>query len=388
INWKRLLPEGPHYFFVEKDFSGKAEYENGFGMQELFPVNSLGLITKRDNLSISFNTDEQIEKLSYFLNDKNHLADVCEYFGIPIKDKDKWDASIARKNTSFDEIRKNIFDILYRPFDTRKIFYNEYFVARLNKKVLRHLQYANTAIIIGRQGQAVGNTGNWNIVYITNSLVDQNIFYRGGGTVFPLYLYPDENTLNHTEKRRPNLDPSIVQEIAQRTGLTFTEEKEDRENTFAPMDVLDYIYAVLYSTIYREKYREFLKIDFPRIPYPENAEHFQTLASYGSLLRSLHLMEKVSPARDTADFPVAGTNKIETLQYQGGRVYVNKRQYFEPIPPEIWGCSIGGYRPAEKWLKDRRGRVLSFEDIEHYQKIITVLKMTIPLQLQIDAVIA
>jgi predicted helicase len=387
VPWQKLEAQPPQYFFVAKNFENKAEYERGFSVQDLFPVNSLGLITKRDNLSISFNTDEQIEKLSFFLNDKNNLSDVCEYFGVPLKDKDKWDASIARKSTSFNEIRKNIFDIMYRPFDIRKIFYNEYFVARLNKKVLRHLQYANNAIIIGRQGQAVGNTGSWNIVYITNTLVDQNIFYRGGGTVFPLYLYPGENSLDKNEKRRPNLAPSIIQEISAGTGLVFTEEKTGADDTFAPIDLLDYIYAVLHSNNYRAKYREFLKIDFPRIPWPENAERFQKLKYLGSLLRGLHLLENSSPIMGLADFPVAGTNEIETVSYKDKKVFINRKQYFETVPPELWGYHIGGYQPAEKWLKDRKGRALSFEDIEHYRKIITVLKMTLKLQARIDGVV-
>jgi predicted helicase len=146
------------------------------------------------------------------------------------------------------------------------------------------------------------------------------------------------------------------------------------------------MYAVLYSNNYRAKYREFLKIDFPRVPYPENAEQFHQLAAIGSLLRGLHVMENVSPAPDTADFPVAGTNEVETVNYKAQNVYVNKLQYFENVPLEAWEYYIGGYQPAQKWLKDRKGRVLSFEDIEHYQKIITVLKMTRELQAQIDAI--
>jgi predicted helicase len=176
----------------------------------------------------------------------------------------------------------------------------------------------------------------------------------------------------------------VVVEIASKTGLSFTEEKDDTENTFAPIDILDYIYAVLYSNNYRRKYKEFLKIDFPRVPYPENAEQFQKLASIGSLLRGLHLMENVSPIMGMADFPATGTNKVESVNYKAEKVYVNKKQCFENIPLEIWGYCIGGYQPAEKWLKDRKVRVLSFEDIEHYQKIIAVLKMTIALQARID----
>jgi predicted helicase len=386
VPYHKINPKAPQYFFVAKDFSSETEYKKGFSVQELFPINSLGLITKRDNLSISFNTDEQVEKLSYFLNDKNNLGDVCEYFDVPLKDKDNWDASIARKNTKFNEVRKNILDIMYRPFDTRKIFYNEYFVARLNKKILRHLQSANNAIIIGRQGQAVGNADNWNIVYITNSLVDQNIFYRGGGTVFPLYLYPEADTFDRSEPRRPNLNDSIVNIITKKTGLYFTEEKEETENTFAPIDILDYIYAVLHSPTYREKYREFLKIDFPRVPYPENAEQFTALAALGATLRSIHLLETVSYSGRLAEYPIRGNNAVDKPEYRDAKVWINKQQYFDEVPRNVWDFYIGGYQPAQKWLKDRKGRSLNYDEIEHYQKILIALHLTIEIQAQIDEV--
>ena len=151
------------------------------------------------------------------------------------------------------------------------------------------------------------------------------------------------------------------------------------ENTFAPIDILDYIYAVLYSNSYRAKYKEFLKIDFPRIPYPENTEQFQKLVSIGSILCKLHLMENISPAMNLGDFPIAGTNEIEAVKYKEKKVYINKTQYFDSVPLEIWEYYIGSYRSAEKWLKDRKGRILSFDDIEHYQKVIAVLKTTIEL---------
>jgi predicted helicase len=225
-------------------------------------------------------------------------------------------------------------------------------------------------------------------VYTTNRLVDQNIFYRGGGVVFPLYLYTDSGELDSAVQRQPNLNITIVEKIAKSIGLWFTAEKQDNENTFAPIDILDYIYAVLYSNNYRTKYKEFLKIDFPRVPYPENTEQFQKLVSIGSILRSLHLMENVSPAMDTADFLVLGTNEIETVNYKGEKVYVNKHQYFDHVPKDAWEYYIGGYQPAKKWLKDRKVRVLSFNDIELYQKIISVLKLTIALQVQLDELVS
>ena len=410
VKWRELELTEPLYFFVAKDFSQKGEYDKGFSVQELFPVNSLGLITKRDGLSIAFSEKELMSKMSFFLDDNNPIQDVCNHFEIPLKDKDKWNAIISRTNTKIQNVKEQIENILYRPFDIRKVFYNKCFVARLNKKVLRNLQNANCAIIIGRQGQAVGEVGGWNIVSITNSIVDQNIFYRGGGSVFPLYLYPETDNFFSDKKRKPNLKEEIIDDISQRIGARFTEEKEDTENTFAPIDVLDYIYAILHSPAYRERYKEFLKIDFPRVPYPENSEKFWALAALGGKLRRLHLMEGVEPQNGLADFPVIGSCEVEKLQYisarhcgldpqsqekrdcqeiagqarNDGRVYINDKQYFDHVPPEAWNFYIGGYQPAQKWLKDRKGRMLGYDDIWHYQRIIRVLWETGEVMREVD----
>jgi predicted helicase len=222
--------------------------------------------------------------------------------------------------------------------------------------------------------------------FLTNKITDLHIIETANACayVFPLYLYSEKVDLDETENRHPNLNNEIVLSIAQETGLLFTNEKTDDDKTFAPFDILDYIYALLHSPAYRTKYKELLKIDFPRIPYPESAEQFCRLASLGSVLRKLHLMEEVIPANDKATFPIAGSNEIATLKYEKGKVFINKTQYFDKVPLESWEFYIGGYQPAQKWLKDLKGRTLIFDEIEHYRKIITVLSFTVDLQRQID----
>jgi predicted helicase len=386
IPFVHVEPTAPFYFFMPKDYETEEEYEKGFKIQELFPTYSLGLITKRDKLSISYSEKELINKISFFLDESNPIKEVCNHFEIPLKDNDKWDALISRTNTKKQNIKEQIENILYRPFDIRKVFYNEYFVARLNKKVLINLQNNNYAIIIGRQGQAVGDAIGWNIVFMTNSIIDQNIFYRGGGSVFPLYLYPETNKIFKNETRKPNLNKTIIEDISQRIKLQFTEEKEKTANTFSPIDVLDYIYAVLHSPAYRERYKEFLKIDFPRVPYPENAEQFWKLVELGGKLRRLHLLEGVEPQQGMADFPVKGTSEVEKPEYKDGKVWINDKQYFDNVPSEAWSFYIGGYQPAQKWLKDRKGRKLGYDDIRHYQRIVKVLKETGEIMVEIDKV--
>ena len=216
---------------------------------------------------------------------------------------------------------------------------------------------------------------------------------KGGESVASLYIYPEIDKLYNGEKRKPNLNKTIIDEISRQIKLPFADEYEnvnrmgkpaDLPIQFIPIDVFDYIYAVLHSPAYREKYREFLKIDFPSVPYPQDAAQFWALAAQGAKLRRLHLMEGVEPQSGMADFPIAGGNEIENLRYIGDKVYINAIQYFDHVPGEAWSFYIGGYQPAQKWLKDRKGRTLEYDDIRHYQRIIRILKETGEIMREVD----
>jgi predicted helicase len=275
---------------------------------------------------------------------------------------------------------------MYRPFDSRYIYYERGLTSRPAFNVMQHMLNDNLALLSCRQQSSF----DFQHVFISNELVQVctvSLQTKETTYVFPLYLYPDENILDKTEQRRPNLNIDIVNAIMEKVNLTFTIEKQETENTCAPIDILDYIYAVLYSNKYRQKYKEFLKLDFPRVPYPENSQQFYSLSAIGSMLRNLHLMESITPDKDLAIFPVAGSNVIESIKYKEGKVYINKTQYFENVPPETWDYYIGGYQPSQRWLKDRKGRTLDFSEKEHYQKIIVAISNTINLQAQIDEVL-
>jgi predicted helicase len=203
--------------------------------------------------------------------------------------------------------------------------------------------------------------------------------------IFPLYKYLDADDLfKETSPREPNLNSNIIEEISHKIGLNFVPEKDVKNDTFFPVDVFDYIYAVLHSPSYRDKYKEFLKIDFPIIPYPEDKETFWKLVEKGGELRQIHLME--SPILENHDFyfPVDGSNEVEKPVFKGNKVFINKDQYFDNIPELAWNFYIGGYQPAQKWLKDRKGRVLEYDDISHYQKIIKALVETDRIMKEID----
>ncbi|MCU0393339.1 MAG: hypothetical protein MUE81_19680 [Thermoflexibacter sp.] len=189
-----------------------------------------------------------------------------------------------------------------------------------------------------------------------------------------------------SQERIPNLNKEIVGQIAEDLGLTFTNEKENKENTFAPIDLLDYIYAVLHSPTYREKYKEFLKIDFPRVPYPKHKATFWKLVKLGSQIRQIHLLESPTIENYITQYPISGDNAVGKVKYQDGKVYINDTQYFDNVSQVAWEFYIGGYQPAQKWLKDRKDRTLDFEDIVHYQKIIVALTETDRLMKEVDRI--
>jgi predicted helicase len=393
IKWKKIKPVQPYFFFTHKNFSNNEEYEKGFSVEEIFTVNSVGIVTARDGFTIH----ETPQKVKNTIHEFLYLDDETARNRFNLgKDVQSWSVAGARNdlvqnpkaNTEPDY--NKIVKINYRPFDIRYTYYTGHskgFHARPLRDVMQHfLKGENIGLIIGRQGQVVGSM-LWSLIYITSNITDLNIYYRGGGKVYPLYLYLDEVLSEEKEERRPNLETEIVNTIAEKINLRFTKEKEEDSKTFAPIDILDYIYAILHSPKYREKYKEFLKIDFPRVPYPLNSKQFKKLVELGSRLRTIHLLESDELEKGNIDFPEKGNNEIDKINYENNKVWINQYQYFGTISQEVWDFYIGGYQPAQKWLKDRKGEMLNYEDTQHYKKIINALKLTIKIQKEVDKII-
>jgi len=345
------------YFFLPKDFGLEEEYNKGISVVDLFSLTNVGVVTANDKVLIN--------------QDKNTLcANVSNNYHIEISD------SCINK-------------IIYRPFDNQYIYYDTKLVERSREKIMSNMRHDdNIALLVGRQGQVCGNN-IWNLVYTAKGIVDFNVFYRGGGNVFPLYLYTSNMG---DEERIVNFNKDLYEEIAK--GLNYLPCYDDNvlidpisdfNGVLYPQALFDYIYAVLHSPSYRERYKEFLKIDFPRIPYPTNWEKFRDLAEKGEELRQLHLMEDL-PHSTGISFPVSGTLQVDCYRWQDNRVYINSEQYFEGVPESAWNFYIGGYQPAQKWLKDRKGMTLGFEDVKHYQHIIYVLQQTERIMQEIDGI--
>jgi predicted helicase len=408
--WEEIYPQSPFYLFVPQNIELLNEYEQGWKITDVVPEYSIGCLTKHDKLVIGFSIQEVHNRIENFIDPDKSDLDATQEFGLKLRDKDKWDASIARTSIITHEVNDYIRSESFRPFDSRFIFYHKRFVARLNRRIMGHLDKSNLALITVRQLASLP----FDHIWLTDSLVDQHIISvrtKEGGVVFPLYLYYQESSTvkqknlfessswNPDEAhggRIPNISFKFVQEMEHKLGLTFTLQGMGIPiSIFCPEDIFNYIYAILHSPSYRNRYAEFLKRDFPRIPTTSNVDLFRELCQLGSQLVALHLLESPEVSQFITRYPVPGEDHVEKgyPKYvppengQGGRVQINKDQFFEGVPEEVWEFHIGGYQVLHKWLKDRRGRQLSYDDLTHYQKIVISLSQTIRLMAQIDQTI-
>ena len=341
IGYEEITPKAPMYFFVPKDFGLQNEYDEGFVVSDLFVQNSMGVTTGNDKELVSF--------IPF------NTATNAEYF--------------------------------YRPFDNMWLDYDTSKVVRAREAIMRNLQKENIAICLIKVNSSVDGLFK---VLVTSGVTDKTLLSSKDNTnVFPLYLYTENMG---EEECIVNFNKDLYDKIAK--GLNYLPCYEDNvrvdpisdyNGVLYPQDLFDYIYAVLHSPSYRERYKEFLKIDFPRIPYPTDWEKYRDLVEKGEELRQLHLMEDL-PNSTGVSFPQPGTLQVDCYRWEQNRVYINNEQYFEGVPESAWNFYIGGYQPAQKWLKDRKGMTLSFEDVKHYQRIIYVLQQTDRIMNEIDSI--
>ncbi|MBT6835650.1 MAG: N-6 DNA methylase [Bacteroidetes bacterium] len=385
IEFKELKPEKPFLFFVPKNYEGQEEYECGFRVDELFSKNVTGIVTMGDSFIVEEKLNVLKKRLNSFTNNEMNKEFLNKEFRLG-KNYAEW---ISNNISSIKIEDQKFTKIAYRIFDDRYTYFDNKLLWRWRVDVMQHfLKGENIGIDLCRQIVSDSYTH----IFVTNKIVDDSFVSnksRERGYVYPLYLYPvinEQQTIEQKSERTPNLNAEIVKQIADKLGLNFTSEKKPTKDTFAPIDILDYIYAVLHSPTYRKKYKEFLKIDFPRVPYPKDQTTFLQLVKLGGEIRQIHLLESPTVEKYITQYPVDGNNVVDKPIYKSGKVYINDTQYYDNVPEVAWNFYIGGYQPAQKWLKDRKSRELSFEDILHYQKIIVALTETDRLMKEIDKI--
>ena len=388
IMWNTLIPQEQNLFFVPKDFSSQQDYYRGFKIVDLMPVNNNGLVSDRDTLFYDFDKNELEKRIAYLLSGKLDETFISKY---NVKDSSSYKITEKIKRASFNS--SYVTKCQYRPFDFQYIYYDPKLISRPADSVMRHInKHENIALICSRQFGG----GRHFINFCTEVISEKSSQPFAPYYVFPLYFYP-EPVFGEEQPRIPNLDDTIWHTIenwvkygqaykpqtqTEKSGLLDFNNEQTDPHFLAPEDIFDYIYGVLHSPAYREKYKEFLKVDFPRIPYPKNADEFEHYKECGHKLRELHLMHNVPKSK--VFFEGNGDFEVNKVHWENERVYINDTQYFSNVPTEAWNMYIGGYQPAQKWLKDRKDRVLTYDDITHYEQIIQVLMETARIMKSID----
>jgi predicted helicase len=388
--WNELHPRDPYYFFVPKDLSLEAVYNRCFSITALMRERVTGVITARDGLAVDFDRPSELSKLHRFVDPTRSDTDVrTEFFGTrstpKAGDTRGWDMARARQELAKLDLHSVIRPVDYRLFDRRSMAYTPLLVDWGREAFMRHLiERPNLALVTCRQGVGAG----WANAFLADTVGDDSYLSnrsRERGYYFPLYLVSETDDLLASASRI-NLDSKLYAAICKDAGIDPADQVGPHDDFRAAtgearpseVKVFDYIYGVLHSPAYRATFAEFLKIDFPRIPYPRSPEVFRHVSEKGEQLRRLHLMEPAAIGDTPYPYEGEGDDAVASgyPKFEGGKVYINKGQYFRDVPKVAWEFFIGGYQPAQKWLKDRRGRELSFDDITHYQRIVKILSET------------
>ncbi|KFD42170.1 DNA methyltransferase [Peptococcaceae bacterium SCADC1_2_3] len=375
-NYLEIKPASPWYFFVPRNTSEIQQYLKWKKINEIFPINVTGIVTARDNLAIDFEKNSLKNKVMMFRN--KDLPDEVIRDGLKISENYQWKISEQRKQfQKVDDWEKYFSKILYRPFDVRHIYYQDNIVFRTRREVMRHMQEENIAIITARSNKSSA----MDHFFITDSIMETKCGERTTqSAIFPLYIYPDKNKKDlftqHQTEKEPNIPQSVFEKLSSCYGQKPT-----------PEDILYYIYGVFYSNIYRETYAEFLKIDFPRVPFTADHVLFTQMGQLGKRLADLHFLKSAEINPPLAKYQGSSENdRIEKITYKEDeqRIYINKDKYFEGIALEVWNYHIGGYQVLHKYLKDRKGRLM--DDAPRYCRIVTALNKTIEIQEMIDEI--
>jgi len=362
IKWNKIKNTLPNLFFLSKgNIKDEEKYNQGFSLGDLFIKYSCGVVTMGDHFIVDIDKDVLVKRMSDFLNNEVSESNLKIRYELG-KNYANW---IVKNKTKIKIDDDKIIRYSYRPFDERYTIFDSNLIWRTRENVMKDVYKNNFSLVFEKiasnKSQPVG-------IFLSKNIIDCHLT---GGQSYIGNLY----SVGINNEKIPNMNSEIISRIKEITG------------DITPEDVFDYVYAVLHSPDYRKKYKEFLKIDFPRIPYPKDAKSFKGLIALGAELRSFHLLESPKVNRFITSYPKDGSNVVEKIIYKDSNVFINTEQYFGNVPEVVWNFWIGGYQPAQKWLKDRKDRVLTNEDIEHYQKMIVALVETDKIMKEIDNII-
>ncbi len=387
VPWSEVTPSSPFYLFVPQNQDVREEYEKGWSVTKIFGSGSdkdggkrygLGICTHNDLLHIGFTKAELTKRVGILADEK--VSDSFVTDNLPVVESNYWNTGRERRIVQNSQWQENIIDVYYRPFDWRFIYYEPRLMeigrGGASRHVMHNARRDNLSLMVCR-GYEIDRFEH---ALVANCVAVHHAASRKEGNyLFPLYIYPEENLLGI--EKHANLAPAFVKALTERIGTTAT-----------PEETFGYIYGVLHSPTYRERYADFLKRDFPKIPLPPTKAAFDDMAAMGNKLVTLHLLESPALSDPKIGFPHAGTNQVGKIRpaerFAAGRVRLNDAQSFTNVSPDVWEFRVGGYQPAAKWLDDRAGRTLSDADITHYRRMLAALRETLALLPAIDAAFA
>ncbi len=394
--WRKLATRPDRYLFVRRDETAVRRYERYPRVNDVFVVNSVGVVTARDAVVFDFDRDSLLRRIRQFRD--TALSDEMLKVTYGLRDSGSWSVRTARNALmQDDDWEDRIVPCLYRPFDTRWLFYHPAMIERGRYEVMRHMLVGdNSALVMPKQHKAESGVLATRTIAAHKSVAAYDINY-----FFPLYIYPEPLPPQQEDRRRwvnmmlfepealydakkSNLNSALI------AALTAAYGEEP-----SPEAIFHYLYAVLHAPAYRTKYAAFLKMDFPRIPFTADAQLFKKMAALGEKLTGLHLLTSPDLDPPACRFEGDGDGRIgkdrkSGLRYDAAaqRVCINATQHFAPVPESVWTYPVGGYQVCQKWLKDRRQRRLELDDIRAYCRIVTALGRTLEIQSRIDALYA
>ena len=362
----QLEPSSPYFFMTPKDDDGKDVYERGFSIKNLFIQNVMGIVSMGDSFAYSDSIHVLDSRLRDLLNNEYTEAQLKEKYSLG---KNYAGFILNSKKDGLQLEPERYTKVSYRPFDDKWTYYDGKVLWRARDNVLHHMLKENVGLCAIR----INSRENEYTYFVSDKIIDKTLLSsKDNSNIFPLYLYDCAG----------NKIPNISFDIWERINSAI-------ERIVSPEELLGYIYGVLYSSAYRETFKEFLKVDFPYIPYPDTVEKFDKISAKGSELINLHLMKDSDKWPTAITFPIRGDRFIEELSWseeEGGRVMINKTQYLGNVSALAWNFYIGGYQPAQKWLKDRKGQRIDYNDILHYGRIIYALEETRRIMKEIDEI--
>jgi SAM-dependent methyltransferase len=379
VAWRKISPAEPGCLFTPVNGALAPAYKKWRSVPEIFaPMGdpAPGIVTTHDEFAISFTPDEAEEKVARLLKTRSEeearsLFRLCR--------QKQWSYDRAKKHLKSLNVADEIVRVLYQPFDERWTVWDSHVAVHRRERVMQHMLRENVALSLMRKADV---QGAWHHVLVAADIITHHtLSMKEVNYLFPLYLYPSAKAGAHSDLldargRIENLAPDF------RAWLDKTYAKR-----FKPEAVLGYIYAVLHAPSYRERYCDHLRMDFPRIPFPAGAAAFEALSKLGRDLVAKHLLQDV-PKSGLGTYRGVGSDVVEKPRYSPteSRLYLNGTQYFDSVTPDVWSFQVGGYQVLAKYLKNRKGRLLTASEIANVEKVVNVLSYTVAQMKRIDAV--